>query len=157
MASLNLRHWAYRINLSYEGRAVKLQSARRLEMITPPSIHIDGAEKESGSWFTLINRQGRVLYRRPMGNPFGGTREMLGAIDQEFGQVNVTSTSGIIELLVPDLPEAVSLMIHASETAGEHAHGAARPVAQVSMTEVAALAKRQSPGNEIMGADHGRR
>ncbi|OUL72726.1 hypothetical protein [Paraburkholderia hospita] len=144
MASANNRQWAYRITLSYEGKTVKLEAVTRLEMIALPSIHTEGAEKESGSWVTLEDRQGRALYRRPMGNPFGGTREMLGGVGREFSQVKVASTKGTIELLLPDIPGAASAVIYASETEGVHALGPAQPVAKVSMERVAALAERQA-------------
>jgi hypothetical protein len=143
MANANDRQWAYRITLSYEGKTVKLEAATRLEMIALPSIHTEGAEKESGSWVTLEDRQGHALYRRPIGNPFGGTREMLGGADREFSQVKVTSSEGTIELLLPDMPGAVSAVIYASETEGANAYGPAQPVAKASMDQVASLAKRQ--------------
>ncbi len=144
MATANSRQWAYRITLSYVGKTVKLESATRLEMIALPSIHTEGAEKESGSWVTLEDQQGRPLYRRPMSNPFSGTREMLGGADREFSQVKVASTKGVIELLVPDLPGAASAVIYASDTEGARAHGPAQPVTKVSMDQVASLAERQA-------------
>jgi hypothetical protein len=158
MANTNNRQWAYRLTLSYDGKTVKLESATRLEMIALPSIHTEGAEKESGSWVTLEDRQGRALYRRPMGNPFGGTREMLGGSDREFSQVKVASTKGIIELLLPDVPGAASAVIYASETEGDRAHGPAQPVAKVSLNEVLSLAERQARRRARKGGDNdGRR
>jgi hypothetical protein len=158
MATANSRQWAYRIILSYVGKTVKLESATRLEMIALPSIHTEGAEKESGSWVTLEDRQGRALYRRPMGNPFSGTREMLGGADREFSQVKVASTKGIIELLLPDVPGAALAVIYVSETEGARAHGPAQPVTKVSMDQVVSLAKRKARRRAGKGRDNdGRR
>jgi hypothetical protein len=144
----NTSRWSYRVKFSFKGRDVRLESAVKLEMLAPPSLHLEGAEKESGSWFVIEDANGRPLYRRHMGNPFSGEREVLGA-DREFGRVKVPATEGTIVLLIPDLPGAQALAIHASETEGERAHQAAARVATVSLQEVAALAARQ-------GGEHGR-
>src|SRR5580765_5933958 len=134
--------WAYRIRLSYRGRVVKLQSAIRLEMIAPPSIHTAGADQEAGAWFTLKDSEGRALYRRPMGNPFGGMRCALGA-EREFAPISYTSSEGTIEILIPELPAADSLTLYASETEGPKAYGRAQSVTTLSLAKIAALAKRK--------------
>jgi hypothetical protein len=142
MATPSNRTWAYRITLSYHEKDVTLQSATRIEMIVPPSIHFEGSEKEAGAWFTVDDARGRPLYRRPMGNPFGGVRTMLGG-EREFTHVEHSQAEGLIELLAPDLPAAASLTIHASEMENSRAKSPAAAVKQIRWKDITGLAERK--------------
>jgi hypothetical protein len=51
--------FAFRVTISYGETSFKLDSAIRVEKVTPPSAKIGGAEHGVGAWFTIEGRGGR--------------------------------------------------------------------------------------------------
>jgi hypothetical protein len=145
---------AFRIILSFNGDDFKLDSATRIEKVLPASAPPPDpqGEGESGSWFTVEDKQGRTLYRRPLNNLF--EEPETDADDQRgLSRAGKAPTTGVISLLVPELPGAHTFSIHSSHSAGKRGFGAARPLMKLPLRELAAMAAKTSS----QGGDHGRR
>ncbi len=139
---------AFRILLAYEGTTFQLQSAQRIEKITPASVPIEGAEHQAGSWFALEDSKGHMLYRRFLHNLFLGAEVHT---DEKRGlqRVAAAQTSGTLNILIPELPDAKTLIICSSYAEVDKAHRTAKRIMAVDMSTIAAMAAKH-------GGYHGR-
>lgn len=90
---------------------IQLLSVEQLEMITPPQPgERPQVGKHGGQWFELRGSSGQTLAHRLIGAPFLDSVEVHspdGKIQREFG----ATTSGVFEVLLPDLDEARSVVL----------------------------------------------
>ena len=138
---------AFRILLTFEGKTFHLQSAVRIEKVTPASVPIEGAEHETGSWFALEDAKGHMLYRRFLHNLFLGAEVHT---DEKRGLQRVVpaQTSGTLSILVPELPEAKTLVIFSSHADGNKTYRAARRIMELGMRDIAAFAAKHGGCHE---------
>ena len=138
---------AFRVTLSYSERSFKVDSAARIEKIAPASEAIEGAERQSGSWFALEDAKGRTLYRRHVVDPRREQREVFTGEEREMRRTRVAAPSGILPILVPDMEGAEALVLYASDTDEAGTEAPARPVFKVSMRDIAVMAAKQGGGH----------
>lgn len=116
--------WAFRIVFAYEGFNVRVLSAKRVEIITPPSDPLRGQKgahgreeprEQTGFWFELHDANGRPLYRRVLDNPIKFSVSLL-SDDPEHPFTNqmIRDPRGDFMLIVPALDQAATLVLFAS-------------------------------------------
>ena len=133
---------AFRVIISHEQTSFRLDSAIRVEKVTPPSNAIEGAAPGAGAWFAVEGAGGRTLYRRAIDNPFSG-QEVFTDEEHEISRVRIPGLPQGLSLLVPEIPGAETLAVYASappDRAGRVEP--ARRVFQVSMRDVATMASK---------------
>jgi hypothetical protein len=144
---------ALRLTFSYEGARISLVDRQVVDRPTQPSAPLleprprdagqsgagAGSERaaeqerkprgQSGFWIELHGRQGRALYRLVMSNPIAFRAEVP---DEGGGFTNVTveNPRGQFFVLVPNLPDAESVVVFSSPLGPEARPGPAEPVAR---------------------------
>jgi hypothetical protein len=100
-----------RLTFRVTGGDVRLESCVRLDMICPPSVgERPEAGRHCGFWMQLQDAHGRVLFHRLLHAPLGHSVEVHspdGKIQRVFGAPADT----VFEVLVPDDPDAVSIVM----------------------------------------------
>jgi hypothetical protein len=121
---------ALRLLVEYRGTRLTLRDRTRVEKAIPPSDAIRGFEGESGFWVELRSKNGELLYRRIIHNPIAYDVE---AYDEERGprRHRVGAPAGVFSVLVPDLPEADSLVVVSSPLDPDKAAQPAEPLARI--------------------------
>lgn len=133
---------AIRLTFSYEGEKITLIDRTPVDKPVPPSAPLldtrprgqseQGANRptgQSGFWVELHGRQGRAVYRHVMSNPIEHHAEVP---DEEGGFTNVTRKNprGVFFVVVPDLPDAESVVLFSSPLRAEAKLAPAEPVAR---------------------------
>ena len=104
-----------RLTFSYEGGTVRLVSQRSVEMITPPTSPTPIHEGQSGFWYELRDRSGRILYQRAQHNPIRVEAEVFPENQTEpIRRVPIRHPHGTFDLLVPDLDEGDTVVLYNS-------------------------------------------
>jgi hypothetical protein len=106
---------AIRFTFSYSEGDVRLDSLERVAMRPLPSHDLDSFEGRSGFWVELRDAQDRVVHRRVLHDPLRHEVEVFpeGGVG-EFTRVPVARPAGTFDVVVPDLPGARELTLHAS-------------------------------------------
>jgi hypothetical protein len=98
---------------------VRLARVERVRAIAPGIATSPPQPGQSGAWFEARDAAGNLLYYRHLHDPMPTTRE---AFTDEEGQPSLSRLpnapmQGEFSLLVPDLPNAVSFVFHATPPA----------------------------------------
>jgi hypothetical protein len=122
---------ALRLSFTFDRADVELVSLRALEMRAPPSSPLgEGGLLESvrGAWIELRDSRGQCLWRRILHDPF---RTQVETPREGGGFTNVyrEHPRGSLVVLIPDLPEAGSVVLFSSPLERERCHEPAREVA----------------------------
>ena len=100
-----------RLTFQSSGRAVRLVSQERLDMICPPSVgERPEAGQHSGFWVELRNDRDEPTFFRVLHNPIRSSVEVHspdGKIRREFGPPEDST----FEVLVPNDPQAKTLVL----------------------------------------------
>jgi hypothetical protein len=113
---VDTRPWrfSFRLTFHYTGERITLVSAERLQIIAPPSVTAKPERgKADGFWLEVQDINERVLFYRLMHNPLNTAVEAYqpdGSIRRFIGP----PTEGEFEVLVPDIPEAASVVLFGS-------------------------------------------
>jgi hypothetical protein len=129
---LNTREYrsSQRITFRYEGQRVELADREVVQMISPPPVApLPQAGEHSGFWIEVHDAEGRVVFHRVLHNPIPiYVEEHLP--DKTIRAVPGAPGSGTFEVLIPDMPEAETIVLVSSplewELAGEPARELAR-------------------------------
>ncbi len=140
---------ALRVTLSVKDRTFQIESVTRVRKVAPPSAPVEGAEQQYGTWFTVEDGNGRILYRRLMDNFLVEGIEVFTGDKREFDRVQAPGVTRVLSLLVPDIPGAATLAVHASDTEKGRAY-AAKPVFKAELRQLAEMAAKG-------GQSHGRK
>lgn len=143
---------ALRLTFSFEGAKIDLVDQQPTEKLVQPSAPLmergKGDDKgsrgqagrepspadarksaQSGFWVEVHARGGRALYRHIMSNPIQFRAEAPGE-GGGFTNVTVPNPRGVFFVVVPDLPEAESVVIYSSPLGPDAKPAAAEPVAR---------------------------
>jgi hypothetical protein len=128
---------ALRLWFAFDGVDVRLTQVTRLAKRPPPSLRVgDGQpiEKASGAWVEVRDNSGRCLWRHLLHDPFDTVVE---APAEGGGHTNAyrEKPSGILVLLVPDLPAGATVALVSSPLEFRRRHEAARDVAEFDIRE----------------------
>jgi hypothetical protein len=104
---------ALRYTFEYDDAAVRMLRRSKLDKQTAPSYKWEGADGESGFWVELRDASQQVLYRRVMDDPAFRYEAPL----DDNGTLRTPTAvgrKGTFSVVVPDLPQARTLMVWAS-------------------------------------------
>lgn len=100
-----------RLIFEYEGDKISLVSRQSVSMIPPPSTG-RAVEGQSGFWYELRDGEDRPVYQRITQNPIRFDSEIFtGDPDESIRRQEIPSPKGTFVLLVPDVPEAESIVL----------------------------------------------
>jgi hypothetical protein len=103
----------WRLAFAYDGDKVDLVRAERIEMIAPPVVTPPPEANAGGFWLEVRDKQGNLIYHRPLYNPLRRHVEHFG--DKAGDQMQRTSPEsqrGEFDVLVPDLPDGAQFSVH---------------------------------------------
>jgi hypothetical protein len=109
--------WVVRFVFSYEGTNLAVVSQDRVEMLAPDSDTLDGQQDSprSGFWLELHDEADRPLYTRVLESPLAQHVEVFSPDPAlSAARYPVDSVSGTFFIVVPDLPDAHSLILYGS-------------------------------------------
>ncbi len=100
-----------RLIFEYEGDKISLISRQSVGMIPPPTT-ARAVEGQTGFWYELRDGQDRPLYQRVTQNPIHYDSEVFtGEPKESIRRQVVPSPKGTFVLLVPEIPEAESIVL----------------------------------------------
>lgn len=106
-------NFTWRLTFAYEGESLSLARAQRVAMRAPPVVTPPPAPGAGGFWLEVRDRQDKVIYHRPLHNPLRRHIEHFGEKpDDTMQRITLETQRGEFDVLVPDLPDAVSFAIH---------------------------------------------
>ena len=123
-----------RLTCQYEGRKVQLISQERVKVMSPPSEILQEYKGQSGFWYEVMDSEEHVLYRRASQNPIQFDAEIF-TDDPEMPIVRrkIDDPHGQFSLLVPDMPEATTLVLFSSPPEPEFAYEPAQEFARFAL------------------------
>ncbi len=109
---------ALRLTFSFRGDDVRLVAQQAIDVVTPPTDPVEGFERQQGFWAELQAPDGRTLYRRVLRDPAAGDVEVFGpAAERTVARAPVEQVQGVFSVLVPDVPEADTVVLRSSSAA----------------------------------------
>ena len=131
----------YRLTFRYEGERVELVQRELLRMIAPPAVGAPPEHgKSGGTWIELQDQRGQTIAHRVLHDPFerfaehhspGGRIEL---VERPLGR-------GEFDVLVPALPEAVTVSVWSSPLRGKRQSDVAREIAKFALRDVSDIDK----------------
>lgn len=123
-----------RLTFEYEGREVRLIAQERVMKMSPPSEIFQEYEGRAGFWYDVTDAQGHLLYRRAIQTPIRFDVEVF-SNDPKVGIVRrkLADPRGRFSLVVPDMPEATTLIFFSSPPEPEFAHEPAQEFARFEL------------------------
>jgi len=104
-----------RLVFTYEGDQVELVSEQTIEMTAPPLDEVDKPEERAGFLLELRDARGGALYRRALYEPIQHDVEIFSSNpSQPMARRPVETPTGTFVVLVPDMPDAEEVVLHAS-------------------------------------------
>lgn len=127
---------SWRLTFRFNGDQVELASAERIARVAPgaPAPPPAGTEA-SGSWVDLLDRRGRVLFRRVLHDPFQTTAEH----HSPEGQIEVVRRppeSGEFQVVLPDMPDGSDVAVWSSPLEPEAALDPARELGRFRLSDL---------------------
>lgn len=130
-----------RLTFRYEGEKITLGRRESVAMIAPSPAFPLPQKGDSGFWYEVRDDRGRTLYCRAMFNPVRFEREVFPEDPAKSPHwVKIERPAGIFELLVPDIPEAVEVVLFSSPFKPEESGKPAKEIARYPV--------REEPGRE---------
>ena len=126
---------ALRLTFAYEGSTVRLVSSQTVDMILPPSHPLEAGKNETGFWFTLADAAGKPVYRRIIHNPMPLDREVFSqGPQQSVHRLEAPKPNGSFVVLVPDVPQARTLMLFSHPLELKSATGPAKELVRFNLS-----------------------
>ncbi len=111
------RMWkrARKLMVEYDGSTFRLVSDRRVKMAPPPSDPIADYQDQTGFWYSVVDRSGRVLYRRVIAAPLlNGIEVFTNNPAEHLYRLDGAPRTVTLVLVFPDFAEGVRLEIFGS-------------------------------------------
>jgi hypothetical protein len=130
---------AIRLYFEFEGTDVRLSRRQWVSMIAPASDELpkDSSEQQAraGSWVDLLDRDGRVVYRRVLGeSPIAAHVSVYtGDAKQPFENLK-TAPRGDFMVVVADIPDAETVAFFAGDPEVE-GHAEAHEIARFPLKD----------------------
>jgi hypothetical protein len=124
----------YRLTFGYDRDRVELLDRQRVDMVAPPGEPEPVPRRAAGFWVELRDQRGRRLYQRVVHQPLRFEVEIFperrgDAITRRA----VDHPRGTFSLLVPDLPDAETVVLFSSPLEPEKSGEAARELLSVEL------------------------
>jgi hypothetical protein len=120
---------SWRLTFRFDGDQVELASAERVARVAP------GGTEASGSWVDLVDRRGRVLFRRVLHDPFRTTAEHHSP-DGQIEVVRRPPESGEFQVVVPDMPDGSDVSVWSSPLEPEAALNPAQELGRFRLSDL---------------------
>ena len=102
-----------RITFAYDGPKLEIKRVQRVAMLAPAALSTSPAENQTGYWLEVRDREGAILYHRPMHDPLHRHIESFGdAPGTPMRRHPANTTKGEFDVLVPDLPGAQTFCLN---------------------------------------------
>lgn len=106
---------ALRLTFRYEGQRVEMIDQEELAMVIPPHEELPTEGEVSGFWYELQDTEEATVYRHLVRNPMPTHVEVpTGDPSEPLAYTAVDRPSGIFSIVVPDVPEARSVVLFGS-------------------------------------------
>lgn len=106
---------ARKVMVEYDGSNFNVVSDKKVEMAPPPSDAIEGYQDQTGFWYSVADRNGRVLYRRVLGESlFSGIEVFARGATEKLYRLDKPLSKVTLVLVFPDLPVGVRLDVFGS-------------------------------------------
>ena len=128
---------ALRLTFSYRGDDIELVDAQAVAMFVPPGDSREGREAVSGFWVELRDDAESILFRQDLHHPVAGDYEVFP--EDPHGEIvrqPVQARSGAFTLVVPETPEATSVVLVASPSRPDERSQEAVESARFDMADV---------------------
>ena len=127
-----------RLTFSYEGSTVRLVSSQSIEMKPPPAELEPIKKDQAGFYYELVDTHGRPLYQHVIHNPIRLEEEIFSSEpNAPILTQKVEDPRGIFELLVPDAPDAHSVILFSSPLDPAESGRPAAELARFQLTDKA--------------------
>jgi hypothetical protein len=104
---------ALRLTFSFDGPRVQLTLREPVEMTLPPSTTFGDEAPQAAFWYELQDGERAPLYRRTQRHPLDPAVEVrTGDPERPLAHRDSGRTAGTFALLVPDLPDARSVVLY---------------------------------------------
>jgi hypothetical protein len=104
---------ALRLTFSFDGPQIQLTLMETVEMTLPPSVALTDEPPGGTFWYELQDGERVPLYRRTQRHPLDPTVEVgTGDPERPLAHVDSGRSAGTFTLLVPQLPEAQSVVLY---------------------------------------------
>jgi len=125
------------VTFAYEGAKVRVAAKRRVATLAPPDDTELVAAGSRGSWVEVRDASGTVLYTHVLHRPIRSQYEVHNRHGVLPRHVAADEVKGAFEVLVPDLPGGVELVVRgrADADAADAARLAPRQIAKVRLEE----------------------
>jgi hypothetical protein len=125
---------SWRLTFRFDGEKVELAAAERIAKVAPGGPPPPAGTALSGSWVDLVDRRGRVLYRRILHDPFRTTAEHHSP-DGQIELVRRPPEAGEFQVVVPDMPAGADVAVWSSPLAPEAALDPARELGRFRLSD----------------------
>jgi hypothetical protein len=132
----------YRLTFRYEGERVELVQRDLLRMIAPPTVGAPPEHgKSGGTWIELQDQRGQTVAHRVLHDPFERFAEHHSP-DGRIEHVERPVERGEFDVLVPALPEAVTVSVWSSPLRGKRQSDVAKEIAKFALRDMSDIDKQ---------------
>jgi hypothetical protein len=112
---------ALRVVFSHSGNDVRMEAAKELDLVVPPSLDTGESRRAGAFYFELQDEGGRVIYRRAGDHPAPRFIEVpSGQREHPFAHVDAgdlgSSAEGVFSILLPRVAGGRYVELFATET-----------------------------------------
>jgi hypothetical protein len=134
---------ALRVTFAYRGHDIAVANTRAVRMIVPRPVSSPPEKGQSGYWVEVRAADGKLLFHCVLHNPVRVDVEVYSHDErQSITRVPVAEPRGEFEVLLPDLPEAQSLVLFGPPADARLQAAPARELVRVGFDEL-----RKAPPN----------
>lgn len=139
---------ALRVTFAYRGNVIAVAGTRKVRMIVPRTAGAAPVKGQSGYWLEVRSVDGKLLFHRVLHNPLRADVEIFSQGEgQSITRVPVAEPHGEFEALVPDLPEAASLVLYGPPPEPQLQAAPARELVRVGFDEL----RKRPPDTPVPG------
>jgi hypothetical protein len=129
-----------RVTFAYRGNDLAVAGTRRVRMILPPALSPPPERGQSGYWVEVRAADGALLFHRALHSPVRVDAEIFtGGESPTIARAPIVEPQGEFEVLVPDLPEAQSLLLYGPAAEAQLQALPARELLRVGFDELRKL------------------
>lgn len=127
---------AWRLTFEYDGEDVRVVSQERVAMLAPPDDEQLLDKGESGYWVEIRDDEDAVVYRQVIHDPIRTDLEVFPEDPSEpIRRVPAARPQGVFQVVVPDLPEGRTAVMHGHASRQELREQGPKPMAQFRLEE----------------------
>ncbi|UJP40447.1 hypothetical protein [Cellulomonas palmilytica] len=124
---------AWRVTFSYTGEKVSVVAQQHVAMLAPPDDRALVEAGSRGSWAEVRDADGTVLYAQVLHQPVRAQHEVHNRYGVAPKQVTADEVRGAFQVVVPDLPGGVELVVRGRADVDDAARKAPRQLVKVRL------------------------